>query len=151
MTKTFTLTLSEKQAQAILAACELMSRIQGGQILEAFEHLPLREDIDWGAYHEIRDDLTKRMPEILKNRIDGWQSHFGVGNKELPESHDIAWDLYQVIRHHLSWQKAVEDGIVESMDSPREFLKMMGVNYDTPMNFGCEPLAKMERVDESTI
>ena len=148
MTKTFTLTLSEKQAQTISTACELMSRIHGGQILEAFEHLPLKKDINWGVYHEIKDDLTKRMPEILMDGINGWNSSFGVGNKELPESHDIAWDLYQVIRHHLSWQRAVENGIVESMDSPREFLKMMGVNYDTPMNFGSEPLAKMEKVND---
>lgn len=148
MTKTFTLTLSEKQAQTISTACELMSRIQGGNIREAFNHLPLKKDIDWEVYHEIRDDLTKRMPEILMDGVDGYGSLFGVGNTKLPESHDIAWDLYQVIRHHLSWQKAVEDGIVESMDSPREFLKMMGVNYDTPMNFGCEPLAKMEKVND---
>jgi hypothetical protein len=148
MTKTFTLTLSEKQAQTISTACELLSRIQSGQILEAFGHLPLKKDIDWGVYHEIRDDLTKRMPEIFMDGIDGYGSFLGVGNTKLPESRDIAWDLYQVIRHHLSWQKAVEDGIVESMDSPREFLKMMGVNYDTPMKFGCESLAKMEMIDD---
>jgi hypothetical protein len=27
-------------------------------------------------------------------------------------------------------------------------LKMMGVNYDTPMKFGCESLAKMEMIDD---
>lgn len=72
MTKKYTVTLSEEQVKTIQVACELLSRIQGGQVREVFEHLPLRDDIDWGVYHEIQDELTKRMPEILKDGIDGW-------------------------------------------------------------------------------
>ena len=146
MTKTYTLTITEKQARALMDACELLSRIQGGQIREAFDYLPLKKDIDWSVYHEIQDELTRRMPEILEDGIDGWSSSFGVGHPELPESHDIAWDLYQVIRHKLSWERAVDDGVIESENSPRKWTEMMGVNYDPPMKWSNEPLAKMERV-----
>jgi hypothetical protein len=142
--KTYTLTITQEQATVIATACEFLARIQSGQIKEAFDHLPLDENIDWGVYHEIQDNLTKRLPEILKGGIDGWHSSFGVGNPELPKSHDIAWDLYQVLRHKLAWERAVKEGLIESEDSPRKFPEMMFVSYDTPMQFGTEPLAKIE-------
>jgi hypothetical protein len=144
--KLYNLQITEKQLQVISTACELLSRIQGGQVLEAFDYLPLRKDMDWGVYHEIKDELTKRMPEILKDRINGWNSSFGVGHKELPESHDISWDLYTVLRHKISWERAVENGIIESEDSPRKFTEMMGTNYDKPFMWSAEPLAKIERI-----
>ena len=144
--KNYNLQVTEKQLQVISTACELLSRIQGGQVRDVFDHLPLRKDMDWGVYHENQDELTKRMPGILKDGIDGWSSSFGVGNQELPESQAISWDLYEVIRHKISWERAVEKGIVESEDSPRKFMEMMGVSYDKPFNWSAEPLAKIERI-----
>jgi hypothetical protein len=146
--KTYTLTITEEQAKTLQVACELLSRIQGGQVREVFNHLPLRKGLDWNVYHEIQDELTKRMPEILKDGIDGWSSHFGVGHPDLPKSHDIAWDLYQVVRHQLSWDYAVEQGWVEDLNSPRDWSNMLGCSYDEPMRFGVEPLAVMERVND---
>ena len=143
MTKTYTLTITEKQARALRDACELLSRIQGGQVREVFEYLPLKKGVDWEVYHQIKDGLTKRMPEILKDGIDGWSRSFGVGHPELPESHDISWDLYQVIRYEISTQQAIDDGIIQKKGE-RDFSKMMSVNYDPPMRFGSEKLAKME-------
>ena len=58
------------------------------------------------------------------------------------------FDLYEVIRHKLSWERAVEKGIIESEDSPRNFTEMMTVNYDKPFMWGNEPLAKIERIPE---
>lgn len=145
MTKTYTLQVTEEQLKVISTACELLARIQGGQILEAFEHLPLKKGVDWSVYHEIKDEVTKRMPEILEDGIDGWRSHFGVGSPKLPDSHDIAWDLYQVIRYEISTEKAIEDGIIQKKGE-RKFPEMMFVNYDPPMKFGTEPLAKIERI-----
>lgn len=49
MTKTYNLQVTEEQLKVISTACELLSRIQGGQIREAFEHLPLKKDIDWSV------------------------------------------------------------------------------------------------------
>ncbi len=144
--KTYNLTITEEQLKVISTACELLSRIQGGQIREAFEHLPLKKDIDWSVYHKIQDEVTKKMPEILEDEINGWNSHFGVGCSKLPDSHDIAWDLYTTTRHQLSWEYAIEQGWVEDFNSPRDWKNMLGVSYDSPMKFGTEPLAKIERV-----
>ena len=144
--KLYNLQVTEKQLQVISTACELLSRIQGGQVREVFDHLPLRKDMDWGVYHEVKDELTKRMPEILKDGIDGYSSSFGVGHPELPESHDISWDLYQTARHQLSWELAVDKGWVEDFDSPRDWSNMIGVSFDKPFNWSAEPLAKIERI-----
>jgi hypothetical protein len=141
MTKTYTLTVTQQQAAVLQVACEFLARIQCGQVRQVFDHLPLRKDLDYGILHDIEDNLTERMPEILVNGIDGWRSSLGVGNKNLPPSSDIAWDLYCVIRHRLSWDKAIEKGIVDSVDSPRKTPEMMGVSYDSPMKWGSEPLA----------
>ena len=143
--KLYNLQITEKQLQVISTACELLSRIQGGQVREVFDHLPLRKDMDWGVYHEVKDELTKRMPEILKDGIDGYSSSFGVGHPELPESHDISWDLYQVIRYELSTQKAIDDGLIQKRGE-RKFPEMMTLNYDSPMHWGNCPLAKVERI-----
>jgi hypothetical protein len=144
--KLYNLQVTEKQLQVISTACELLSRIQGGQVREVFDHLPLRKDMDWGVYHEIQDELTKRMPQILKDGIDGWSSSFGVGHPDLPESHDISWDLYQVIRYELSTQKAIDDGIIQKRGE-RKFPEMMYVSFDSPMKYGVEKLAKITRVE----
>jgi hypothetical protein len=143
--KTYNLQVTEEQLKVISTACELLSRIQGGQIREAFDHLPLKKGVDWDAYHEIQDELTKRMPEILEDGIDGWSSSFGVGSTKVHKHHDIAYDLYQVIRYEISTEKAIEDGIIQNKGE-RKFPEMMTVNYDPPMKFGSEKLAKVERV-----
>ena len=146
MTKTYNLQVTEEQLKVISTACELLSRIQGGQISEAFEHLPLKKGVDWNVYHKIKDEVTKRMPEILEDGIDGWSSSFGVGSTKVHKYHDIAWDLYTTTRHQLSWEYAIEQGWVENFNSPRDFKNMLGVSFDSPMKFSEEPLAKIERV-----
>jgi len=144
--KIYNLKVTEEQLKVISTACELLSRIQGGQISEAFEHLPLKKGVDWNVYHEIKDEVTKRMPEILEDGIDGWSSSFGVGSSKVHKYHDIAWDLYTTTRHQLSWEYAIEQGWVEDFNSPRDFKNMLGVSFDSPMKFSEEPLAKIERV-----
>ena len=146
MTKIYNLKVTEEQLKVISTACELLSRIQGGQITEAFEHLPLKKGVNWNVYHEIKDEVTKRMPEILEDGIDGWSRRFGVGSSKVHKYHDVAWDLYTTTRHQLSWEYAIEQGWVEDFNSPRDFKNMLGVSYDSPMKFSEEPLAKIERV-----
>ena len=148
MTKTYTVTLTEEQLKVIEQATEFLARIQGGQIREVFDHLPLRKDMDWGRYHEIQDEITKMMPDILKDGIDGWSSSFGVGNTCLPKAHDIAWDIYSTFRYYRSWQYAIDQNWVEDFNSPRDWTKMMGVNYDNPFHWSQEPLPTVQRTLE---
>lgn len=148
MTKTYNVTLTEEQLKVIEQATELLARIQGGQIREVFDHLPLRKDMNWERYHEIQNEITKMMPDILKDGIDGWRSAFGVGSTSLPKSHDIAWDIYCTFRHHRSWEYAIDQNWVEDFDSPRIWGQMIGVNYDKPFHWSQEPLPIIQRTPE---
>ena len=148
MTKTYTLTITEAQARALQDATDLMQRIQLGQWREIEDNLPLKKPID---YDELRKDF-RTIGDLLSKHmiggIDGHASSLGVGHQELPESNGILRDLHCVIRHKLSWEYAVEQGIIESESSPRKWPEMLTVNYDPPMKWGTEKLAKMERVSD---
>lgn len=54
------------------------------------------------------------------------------------------WYLLNVRWYKISTEKAIEDGIIQNKGE-QKFPEMMTVNYDTPMKWGDEPLAKLER------
>ena len=148
MTKTYTLTITEKQARALQNATDLMQRIQLGQFREIEDNLPLKKPIDYEELHKDFRTIGDLLSKHMIDGIDGHASSLGVGHPELPESNGILYDLHCVIRHKLSWEYAVEQGIIESEDAPRKWPEMMTVNYDPPMKWGTEKLAKMERVTD---
>jgi hypothetical protein len=146
MTKTYTLTITEKQARALMDATDLLQRVQIGQWREIEDNLPLQKPID---YQELRDDfqiIGALLSKHMIDNIDGYSSSLGVGHPDLPESNGILYDLHCTIRHKLSWERAVEEGVIESENSPRKWPEMMNVNYDPPMKWSNEPLAKIERM-----
>lgn len=147
MTKTYILTLTEKQLQAISDATDCFQRIQLGQWREAVDNLPINwKTVDYSEYRDDIDQIGRILSKYMIDNINGTNSSLGVGNEKLPESNSILYEIHRVIRHKLSWEKAVEDGIVESEDSPRDWSKMMTVNYDSPMKYSNEPLPKIERI-----
>lgn len=108
--------------------------------------LPLKDPTEWSTLHEDVDLMTKLLSHHMKDNIDGRSSAFGVGNPKCNEYHDVAYDIKKTIEHKISWERAVEEGIVESEESPRDWSKMMTVNYDNPMNFSGHPLPKITRI-----
>jgi len=122
----YTITVSERQAEELCNACEILARLNLGQIGDALRELPLAQPLD----HE-----TQRSIEMVL------ESFFKKGPKKgMP----IAWDLHQVIRHRLAWDRAYREGIVKPGER-RNWNKMMSVIYDSPLSVGDEPLAKIER------
>jgi hypothetical protein len=148
MTKKYTLTITEKQAKALMDACNLLQRIQLGQVREIEDNLPLKKPIDYEQFHNDMRLIGSILSQHMIDNIDGSASSLGIGHPDLPESNGILYDLYKVIEHKLSWERAVEEGVVESENSPRNWNKMLGVNYDAPMRWGTEKLATMERVND---
>lgn len=149
MTKKYNLEITEEQAKTIMNACEMFSRLQGGQWKDVFEWLPIKKGIDYKVLHQVEDTIQYLMPSILKDNVDGVSSSFGVGHPELDKSHDISWEIHCAIRHKLSWERAVEDGIVESETSSRKWPEMMTVDYDPPMRWSTEPLVKITQITEN--
>jgi hypothetical protein len=145
--KLYNLTITEKQAIALVEATDLLQRIQLGQWREIEDNLPLQKSVDYKELHNDFKIIGILLSKHMICNIDGYASSLGIGNKNLPESNGILYDLHCVIRHKLSWERAVEQGIIESEDSERKWPEMLGVNYDPPMKWGNEPLAKIQRVD----
>jgi len=143
--KTYTLTITEKQARALMDATDLLQRVQIGQWREIEDNLPLQKPID---YQELRDDfqiIGAILSKHMIDNIDGGASSLGVGHPELPESNGILYDLHRVIRRKLSVERAVEQGIIENENVSRDKMPIT-VNFDTIMMWGTEPIAKIERV-----
>ena len=122
----YTLHLTEKQAGEISLACEILARLRMGQIDMALRELPLAESLDYWNERVIENVLKPLY------RKDGKRAGCA------------AWDLHQIIRHRLAWDRAYRDGIVKPGDA-RDWNQMMGVIYDEPLPMGGEPLAKIER------
>ena len=146
MEKRYTLEVNETQLKVIMAATELLGRVTGGQWQEMIDWLPLKTPTDWCAVHDDVDTMTTILSNHMKDNIDGRSAAFGVGSPKCHEYHDVAYDIKKTIEHKLSWERAVEEGVVESEDSPRKYPEMLYVNYDKPMNFSGQPLPKITRI-----
>lgn len=147
MAKTYTLTITEKQARAISQACDLLQRVQLGQWEEIIDWLPFKKPID---YTKLRDDkhvIGIILSEHMVDGVDGYGSSLGIGHPDLPYDNGVLYDLHCVIRKKLAWEKAVEDRIIETEDSPRKWPEMIQVFYDDPMKWGDEPLATITRTE----
>lgn len=135
----YVLTVSESQARVLSLACELAARIGIGQWREILEWLPIKHNLDEAERRTIDAILSKHMV----HGIDGWSQSLSINSPDTDEQARRAWDLYQVIRHRLAWDRAITEGIVKPGE-PRNWSKMMGVHYDEPMRTAPEMLAKME-------
>ncbi len=146
--KRYTVTLTERQLQVLSNMSEIVSRAGMGQVEDVLECLPLKpaSEMDFEQWHEdvrlITSILSKHTVEPVSNG-----RFLGIQNEKVPESARIAWDMYQVFRHRLGWDRAVEHGLIESIHSPRNWSQMMTVNYDDPMQSSKEPLPDVERIN----
>jgi hypothetical protein len=140
--KKYKVELTERQLATLSSAAELVARLGIGQYRDAFNWLPIRSDISWSDYHADVDAIGDIISKYTS-------SDLGVSNPDTSSTSKIAWDLYQSFRRELAWDRAVDDGIIESRNSPRDWSKMMGVHYDAPMKTSEEPLAVVEKVEES--
>lgn len=142
----YNLQLTEKQARILSYACDRLSRIICGQdrtyqefMEEAWEKRckeatgeMMHKEWD-GGWHAMRHEAEFLCKQI-KKRFWGLESNamYGVN---YDDTSDILFDLHQVIRKQL-W-----------LDGDRKF---HGVDSDTPMRFGSEPLAVIERIKKET-
>lgn len=146
MAKTYTLTITEEQARALQYATDLLQRVQLGQWDEIVDWLPLETPIDYNQLHKDKRLIGEILSHHMKYGFNGMNSSLGIGHQDLPKNNGILYDLHCVIRRKLAWERAVEEGVIESENSPRKWPEMMQVCYDDPMKWGNEPLAKMERI-----
>jgi len=123
----YTIKLNTEQLYLIKQSLEVMSRLKSGQISIAMSEV--YPQLSWDDREDIEKEVRSRVfPELSPS------SYYGVGSK-IEEISDC-FDMIQVIRHRLSWDRLAAEG----KDKPDFY----GRNYDTPMKFGKHDLIEVE-------
>lgn len=122
----YILELSEEQLIALKEACEVSARIGMYQLHDICRLLPQKTEEEKQSHKEIYDRLWEMYLQYTRN----------MRNYKKPEITNILWDLYQVIRHRISWDKHPEGNTYHIVD------------FDTPMRTASCDLAKITKCDE---
>lgn len=137
----YRLTLTRQQLVAIGKALEACFRMGIGQPADAMSYCRRANgDAAICGWDEVKDVelVVKRKMGLRHN--ESW----GVGKfSDL----DALYEMYKSIERFLSWEKAVADGVVPSMDAPRKWPAMMGCNFDDPLRLTGEPMILVEKIN----
>ena len=130
----YQLSLTERQAQVLTEALDLFSRIGMGQLEEiAYVLRSYTKPSESSSLLSSRLDELKRLAREASNVWMG--SPFGcrgISSEEIGDAFRVAWDLHQVIRYRLAWDRNPNGGLQ--------------VSFDTPMKYSQEPLAIIKKV-----
>ncbi len=107
--RTYTIRLNEEQLQLLNNACELMSRLHMGQWDS------LRYELGLDVSEPSVFDLA-HFAGLLP--YDG--GYWGIYHEKTPENARKFWDMLQVMRHRLAWDREPEGGIYCQFDEPRQ-------------------------------
>ena len=108
----YNLKINEHQAEVLERALDLFSRIGMGQfkeLLRTFELNKLRSYSD-DNYLKIVDQIKRLLDDIhiLLTELSP-SGYFGITSNKIDDDFRVAFDIYQVIKHRLSWDR-VPDG-----------------------------------------
>jgi hypothetical protein len=115
--KPYHLSMTELQAQVIINALELYSRIGMGQLQEIVYVLRMNSSpgaIDFDAL----DKVEKLAREASSYFMKGSGGYYGISSNKINDSFRVAWDIQQVIRYRLAWDRNPEGGIQVHFDEP---------------------------------
>lgn len=119
-----TLKLTRNQAKVISQACELLARLNRGQV-EEIRCLDIKSRQPFVATeHLLKAIKLILFPELAAN------AYYSITSPEIPEGARIAYDIHQVIRHFLA--------------GPPPEGSILSICYDEPRNTGKEPLPEIE-------
>ena len=114
--KTYTLTMSEEQAQVAVRALDLYTRIGIGQFEEAFRvYDPLNSELEPDERRGM-EILVTEVKRIYGHPMNG--SH-GIHNDKVRDDFRAAYDIQQVIRNRIAFDRNPEGGMQVDFDTPR--------------------------------
>lgn len=136
--KKYRFDLDEKQAELLVQALDLATRLHLGQTNIVGEYLQgcATRNVD----HEVVDAALGR----LRQEFFGFTRNesFGILSEKISDDARVMWDMHQVLRHRLSWDRA-------GNPPTRDWNSMMGVNFDEPRRSSHErELPKIETTRE---
>lgn len=124
----YRLAVGEKQADLIVRALDFYERVGGlGQLEVVTEPWIFRCGAD--KLEDARRALAQAKFHLTGF---GYGASYGIYSPEVPDEHRVAYDLQQVIRHRLAWDRTPLGG--------------MGVWFDRPHQTSQVPLADIEQI-----
>lgn len=117
--------MSVGQANVVLAALDLYSRLHMGQVdnVEMFYRLlgiKLNKTNQCRTVSQLCDDIKANVfPELSR---DGF---YGITSDKIHDDARVAWDLIQAMRRPIAWKQHPEGGMTVDFDAP---LKTSGVD-----------------------
>jgi hypothetical protein len=113
------LTLNEQQARVLLEGLDLFSRILFGQLETVREVIHTHRigksvpPIDYAKSEAILAEAKRVLfPELTP------EGFYGVFSPDLDEDSKIAWDIKQVVRNAVAWEKHPSGGMTVDFDPP---------------------------------
>ena len=109
----------------IIYALEVYCRLFMGQIDMVLDHF---NQLETDYYLELKDGMMtceKFITGLISN------AYWGISSPHLNFESKIGWEIYEVIRHRISWDRKPEGGIT--------------VNFREPMNWTSEKHLKIEK------
>lgn len=129
----YQLTVTDTQAQTLADACELLARLHMGQ-LAVVGDLLLWQRKDTENVNHLKEEL--RALEPLATGLEP-NASWGIMSPEIHDRARVAWEIYQVVRNRLAWDRHPEGG--------------SGVAFDAPMKASKEEeMPRMERREEDS-
>jgi len=130
--KPYHLAMTERQAQVLVNALDLYSRIGMGQLAEVAHVLRMNVIGNPSGTVEALDSVERLTREAASRWMGGSGGYYGIASEKISDVFRVAWDLQQVIRYRLAWDRKPEGGIQ--------------VHFDDPMKTSEEPLAVIKKV-----
>ncbi len=119
--KTYTLNMSEEQAQILVRALDLYSRIGIGQfeeILDVYDPLHKRVPV------EARDAARRLLNSVKAVYGHPANGSNGIHSPEVRDEFRAAYDIQQVVRHRLAFDRHPEGGFQVNFDEPRQISQL---------------------------
>lgn len=111
--------LTEEHLHAILKATEFFERISMGQFQEILDVA----DPQFKVSHEDRETAEAYLADTrrcLMPELGSEFAYWGIRSSEVPDAARVCYDLLQVVRHRLAWDRHPEGGWTIGFDEPMQ-------------------------------
>jgi hypothetical protein len=118
-TNLYNLTLDEEQLRVLMEALDMYSRLGMGQIdiVLTSTNNPLIKRIWENKSGDEVKDLSKQIKKLIFPELSD-NAYYGIFNNKTPESSKISWDILQVVRYRLAWDKHPDGGYTVDFGDP---------------------------------
>lgn len=120
------LEMNGTQAAVLLEGLDLLSRLGTGQFdaIDRVSFLMMK-----GENRDIKEKTIEQLQKVYFPDLD-IRSSYGIRSEKTEEASKIAYDIIQVLRHTLAWERNPEGGI--------------GVDFREPWQASEQPLCTCE-------